>query len=838
MVRLTGDTTSGQFMGALPYPRPARNTTYYVRVEGYDLGNTLSQTPLNIFHWNPPPLIDDMTYSPEHVDPQTSMKITVRVWDHDGVSEVYIRYLDGGTDWVRVNATKGTGDHWSATVPAISNTDWVQYIVYALDIEGHTNKTTTLKYYIDDKRPTIHTPYTMPPYANASIDIWLLANITDISGIKNVTVNYREPTETFSTEAFEQASHMDSLTVAGWLRINNPGYYNGLDRLGPKIGTWNSASSGMGGLPPGTFWTSADCLILDGAGSAFATYEAITAAQNGAFIITNQNTFNTVRSILGNPAYSIYKSEGNTTYGMTVGRGAIVYTYDIYDRNYLGYSYDRYSDYTLDHIAAHLKDVHHRFMPYGVLVPKTGTSSMVEFKFYVTDLVGLTTVSGLMNYTTDGVLPIIDSVGGPPNPPLIWVNQTHPLSVNIADDIYIGGAAVVYTYDGGATWNTYDLRFYTGNSTSANWTGDLPAPYFNCYVRYHYIVWDRALNYARYPVGSEYTYRCTDRPHFADVTTTPFIVNATGTVTISATITDLDGLGTAEVAYRLASGPSETVVSMVRGAGDSWSATFTSPGLTGSVYYHISATDTLGFPTNTTDHYFFVDADGPFYTAGRWDPYYTNVTKTVNITATADDHFNDMSVWMDWKYGESGSVNTNYMGLRGRTVYTDRNPAAGTTTSTLSKYYNAPAGSVIGRVTLRVYAEDHSGLSLYLRAYSPSTGWRYIYGPSSNTDDGIKVDQDLSLTRYDRFHIYYYDVSRSAFYYNVTWSTVDLDFSDQVAGPGYTTWVYYRMRGTDHFGYSTTSPWYRYWADGEKPTMFAHKSPSVKEVTVDVNLEA
>ncbi|MCK5253491.1 MAG: hypothetical protein KAQ96_11090, partial [Thermoplasmata archaeon] len=390
MAKLSGDQKSGWFRGGLPYPSPPRNTTYYVRVEGYDLGNTLSQTPLNIFHWNPPPLIDDMTYSPEHVDPQTSMKITVRVWDHDGVSEVYIRYLDGGTDWVRVNATKGTGDHWSATVPAISNTDWVQYIVYALDIEGHTNKTTTLKYYIDDKRPTIHTPYTMPPYANASIDIWLLANITDISGIKNVTVNYREPTETFSTEAFEQASHMDSLTVAGWLRVNNAGYYNGLDRLGPKIGTWNSASSGMGGLPPGTFWTSADCLILDGAGSAFATYEAITAAQNGAFIITNQNTFNTVRSILGNPAYSIYKSEGNTTYGMTVGRGAIVYTYDIYDRNYLGYSYDRYSDYTLDHIAAHLKDVHHRFMPYGVLVPKTGTSSMVEFKFYVTDLVGLT----------------------------------------------------------------------------------------------------------------------------------------------------------------------------------------------------------------------------------------------------------------------------------------------------------------------------------------------------------------------------------------------------------------------------------------------------------------
>ena len=837
MVKLSGDQVSGEFMGALPYPRPARNTTYYVRVEGYDLGGTLGQTPINTFQWNPPPWIDDMTYAPEHVDTKTSMNITVRVRDNDGVSEVYFEYLDGGATWKRVNATKGTGDYWSATVPAISNTDWVKYIVYALDIEGHKNRTTKLEYYIDDQLPTFHTPYTMPAYANASIDIWLLANITDISGIKNVTVYYREPSETFSTKAFEQASHMDSLTVAGWLRINNAGYFNGLDRLGPKIGTWNTAASGMDGLPPQTFWTSADVLILDGAGSSFAYYEAITAAQNGAFIITNANTFNTARSILGNPVYTIYSSEGNTTYGMTVGRGAIVYTYDIYNRNYLGYSYDRYSDYTLDHIAAHLKDVQHRFVPYGALIPKTGTSSMVEFKFHVTDLVGLTSMSGLLYYTTDGVLPIIGSVNGPPDPPLIWVNQTHPLSVTIIDDIYISGAAVEYTYDNGTTWNTYYLSRLNGNDISATWTGDLPAPHFNCFVRYHYIVWDRAHNYARYPVGSEYTYRCTDQPHFGNVVATPFIVNAMGTVTISTIIFDTNGVATADVAYRLASSPTETVVSMVRGAGDSWSVTINSPGVTGSVYYHLSATDGLGLPVNSTDHYFFVDADGPFYTDAGWDPVYTNATKTVTISTIADDHFNNMTVWMDWKYGESGAINSSFMGLRGRTVYTDRNPAIGTTTSILSKYYYAPAGSKIGRVTVRVYADDHSGLNFSLRAYSPSTDWRDIYN-SSNTDDGIKVDQDLSLTRYDRFHIYYYDVSRSAFYYNVTWSTVDLDFSRQVPGPGYTTWVYYRMRGTDHFGYSTTGTWYRYWADGVKPTLYAHKSPSVKDVTANVNIEA
>ncbi|MCJ2541072.1 MAG: PKD domain-containing protein, partial [Candidatus Thermoplasmatota archaeon] len=192
---------------------------------------------------------------------------------------------------------------------------------------------------------------------------------------------------------------------------------------------------------------------------------------------------------------------------------------------------------------------------------------------------------------------------------------------------------------------------------------------------------------------------------------------------------------------------------------------------------------------------------------------------------------------MEWKYGQSGAVISSYMGVRGRTVYTDRYPAAGTTTSTLSKYYYAPTGSVVGRVTLRVYAEDHTGLHVRLRGYSPTQGNVYIYY-QTNTNDGIKADLDVTSYRFTQLWVYYYDASWSASYYNFTWSTVDMDILGQVDGPGYSTWVYYRMRGTDHFGYSTTSPWYRYWADGDKPTMFAHKSPSVKEVTDNVNLEA
>ncbi|NIP35553.1 MAG: hypothetical protein GWN18_11395, partial [Thermoplasmata archaeon] len=105
MTKLSGNTTIGQFRGYLPYPVPSTNTTYYVRVEGYDYPYNLGKTAIHTFGWNPPPWIDTIRLDPEHANNQSYVNITARVTDVDGVDRVYIRYLDGGTIWTRVNAT-------------------------------------------------------------------------------------------------------------------------------------------------------------------------------------------------------------------------------------------------------------------------------------------------------------------------------------------------------------------------------------------------------------------------------------------------------------------------------------------------------------------------------------------------------------------------------------------------------------------------------------------------------------------------------------------------------------------------------------------------------------
>jgi PKD repeat protein len=808
-----------------------------VRVEGYDYPYNLGQSSMVTFGWNPPPWIDTIRRTPEHANNTTTVKITARVWDDDGVDNAYVRYLDGSGNWTRLNATQGTGDDWSVTVPKINDTKWVSYIIYAEDNKTGTNLTTTLVYHIDEVLPTIHTPYTVPTYANASIPIWLMANVTDFVGIENITLYYRFGSGPFTTTTYVQASDRDSLTVAAWLRVDDAGYYDGLYRLGDRLGTWDGGSSGMNSNPPSAFWTSAEALLLDGSGSSFAYNDAILAAQNGAFIVTDRNTFFSARSAMGNPTYSIHRSQTWYSYGMTVGRGAIVYTHDLWSYSYLGRSYETYGNDTLATLALHLQDVHHRFMPYGALIPKTTTSTTVEYKYHVTDLSGLWFMSDLYNYTTDGLDPVVTADNGAPSPPLMWIEVPYSVWIDITDDTYIQNSNLVYSYDNGTSWTTVAMVRTSGTTTAARWSSTVPAPYVPCYVWYYFQVWDRAGNYIVHPSSSFRNYRSTDMAVISDITASPHIINATGSSTITATVTDSNGISGVKMVYRQGMTGTETVINMTQGTGDTWSVTITSPGITTRMYFYLSATESLGFVTNSTDRYIIVDCDKPFFTTSGWSPTYPNATNPTQVTGTGDDALSSMDVWLDYKWGPTGAINSTHIGLGAHQEVTDRYPTTGTTTGTISRYYDITSGSVAGRVTLRIFSEDHLSCYVYMRGYSSTNGWQYILSPTTTTD-GIKVDKSVQASGFTRLHVYFYDTQRDPFYMNLTYTSVDTDLTATIPPPTFSTVVYYRFRGTDQVGNSNFSTWDTYWADGTKPFVAAHKTPGVRDSQSDVMVAA
>ncbi|MHC4605252.1 MAG: PKD domain-containing protein, partial [Planctomycetota bacterium] len=401
------------------------------------------------------------------------------------------------------------------------------------------------------------------------------------------------------------------------------------------------------------------------------------------------------------------------------------------------------------------------------------------------------------------------------------------------DETYIGGANVIYSYDNGTTWVVRPLSRTSGTTTDAQWSSYIPAPYTPVYVWYYYDVWDRAANNIRYPTTGQLWYRSTDKPHIANITVSPSIINATGSTVITTDVYDFDGVTDVKLAYRKGTG-TETVVSMTQGSGDSWSATISNLGTTSRVYFHITATELLGYTVNSTDRWFIVDDTDPFFTTTGFDPTYPNATNPTTVSGTANDGLSSMDVWMDYKYGASGTEVTSYMGTGGHQEYVDRNPTTGTTTATLNRNYYTTSGSVVGRVTLRLWSDDHASNYIYLRGYKGSS-WSYIISPTVTTD-GIKFDGSVEASGYDRLYIYFYDQNRDPFYYEITYTEVSDDFSHEVPAPTYSTWVYYRIRGTDQVGNSNTSSWAMYWADGTEPGVTAHKPPGGRDSNTDVTV--
>ncbi|NOQ53578.1 MAG: hypothetical protein GQ558_03110, partial [Thermoplasmata archaeon] len=423
--------------------------------------------------------------------------------------------------------------------------------------------------------------------------------------------------------------------------------------------------------------------------------------------------------------------------------------------------------------------------------------------------------------------------GGPPSPPLLWFEDTHSVWVNVTDETSLSGVRVVYSFNNGSTWQSGSLSRTSGNDQVARYTGAVPPSYVYGWVWYHYEVLDRAMNWIRYPSGSEYQYRTTDQPDIANIHATPMHAPASTTVTISADLTDNEGVASAYLLYRVDAGATNTVT-MTRGAGDKWSATITSPSYTARMYFHLRVTDNLGMVIDSTDRYLIVDNEAPTFSILGLTPEYPNAYNNATVNSTVHDALTSVDVYMDYKYGAGGAVQSAYLGKGGQIEVVDQLPASGTTTSTLTKTYTMPAGSYVGRVTLRVWSKDHDNCYVYIRGLKGST-WETIY-LSTSTTDGIKVDKSVELSSYTQLYVYYYDVDRDPFYYNLTYTHMASNMMLEVPAPGYATMVYYRVRGTDEVGLSNVSAWGSYYADGTDPMLIAHKPQGMVDCTVSVSL--
>jgi len=692
---------------------------------------------------------------------------------------------------------------------------------------------------VDTIKPRIYTPQTEPQYPNATGVVYAAANITDSMGIAKAIVKYSmDNGATWNTSIMSIASDVDSLTVAGYSRVSSSTYLSGLNTMGSLMGTWNSVVSG-GGTPPAAFWTDADCIFVDGCrSSGWLTDECIAAARAGKFVITTRNTFFQARSDLSG-SYTTHSSYNFNTYGMTLGRGALVATDNLANDAYLGNSYYGYSSTIQANMAEHLLGAHRAFMPYGGPIPATGSTGKVLFKINATDSSNLSIESGLFEYTTDGDFPSFTGVLTPPSPAGYDQSDNYDVWAAVTDETYLGGVIIHYSLDGGSTWSSKEMSASSGNSTVANYTSYIPYTGSTTWVNYYYEVYDRAHNSARNPVSTVYAYRTSDAPVFTTVVNVPTAGNKVDDVTITATVVDPDVVTEVKLyyRYRVGSGP-YTVVNCTAGTNNRWSALVPPPGddTVTNVQYYLMARDTIGVWSYSSTYTYVVDNTVPGAIIDGWDPDNPDENTAVTVNGRVWDDKSNLKRRFEYKYGEAGTVTSDEASVTYYGETSERTPSSGQTRSSYYRYYYM--SDQLDHLNLYIYSSGTHNY-LYVRAYNQSSyNWETLHY-NTYTPEGTVLNQSYYGRDYSQIRIDADGYSSSDYWYMiVTYTDGDPSVNVTIPAPGYSTWVYFRLKAIDHANNVNTTKWHRYFADGIAPVLSAHTSPSVQNAESTVVITA
>ena len=398
-------------------------------------------------------------------------------------------------------------------------------------------------------------------------------------------------------------------------------------------------------------------------------------------------------------------------------------------------------------------------------IPNTGSSITVLYHINATDLSNLSTVSSIFQYTTDSGYPIVTAAGEGPIPPLLELTVDFPVWINITDDEYIGGAFVRYSYDNQATWSDQSLKQLNGNETNATWSGYVPAPGVNAWVDFHYVLFDRANNMLRYPTGTTvHRYYASDIPAISDVSYTPPIANTTTITTVTADITDLDGIAVVELNYQVDSS-AWTTVNMVRTVGDEWSGTIPSPGFTSMVYFFIHFHDTVGMYSNSTTKSYLVDTTPPVIELGIRVLQYANASVPVAVDATVRDSETAVTlVQFTYRVGDVGPFINLGLTYEGDDIYSAIIPSTGFGAWV---YYRVWAIDDMGNIAI-------NETSYYVDDILPFLG-SLLYEKLQNAADNVYLSamfiDEWAMDRASVFYSYggtFHELGLSVWYYNGT----------------------------------------------------------------------
>ncbi|MBD3234769.1 MAG: T9SS type A sorting domain-containing protein [candidate division Zixibacteria bacterium] len=99
---------------------------------------------------NQPPVIANITQTPEYPGVSESVDVCADITDADGTVNNADLYYDAGAGYMTVVMSNTSGDTWCGTIPGQADGTTVEYYITAWDDAGDSSSTSTYSYYVTD----------------------------------------------------------------------------------------------------------------------------------------------------------------------------------------------------------------------------------------------------------------------------------------------------------------------------------------------------------------------------------------------------------------------------------------------------------------------------------------------------------------------------------------------------------------------------------------------------------------------------------------------------------------------------------------------------------------
>lgn len=276
-------------------------------------------------------------------------------------------------------------------------------------------------------------------------------------------------------------------------------------------------------------------------------------------------------------------------------------------------------------------------------IPAPGFSTTVYFYVNATGMMNNTNESTIHTYYADGTPPEIHhqtSISG-----VVPTNEPVQIFTNTSDDFMLDYGLL--WYDNGSGWTSLPMWQTWGNQTLANYSAVIPGQSTETIVFYYTEVFDIAGNSN---VSATLSYVTNFPPGIADIQYDPPSPGGSSQVTISANITDTNGIDTATLYYSFDGGAAYSPVAMTPVAASTYEGDVPPFGTSGWVYCYINATDNLGLLTTSSVFSYYVDATPPDFEVPYISPRYPDHLTDVNVTVEINEYYgvNDATLWYSY----------------------------------------------------------------------------------------------------------------------------------------------------------------------------------------------